>query len=76
MRYQTFCELCSRNRHYSYVKKFYPCNASFNSTNLKILFDQIKILEIEMGSVFYTHIPRENNFKADSLANKALDTRY
>ncbi len=44
--------------------------------NLKILFDQIKILEMEIGSVFYTHIPREKNFKADSLANKALDTRY
>lgn len=42
--------------------------------NLKILFDQIKILEMEIGSVSYTHIPREKNLKADSLANKALDT--
>lgn len=44
--------------------------------NLKILFDQIKILEMEIGGIFYTHIPREKNFKADSLANEALDTRY
>lgn len=42
--------------------------------NLKILFDQIKILEMEIGSVSYAHIPREKNLKADSLANKALDT--
>lgn len=43
---------------------------------LKLIFEQIKILELEIGRVFYTHIPREKNFKADSLANKALDTRY
>lgn len=41
---------------------------------LKLIFEQIKILEMEMGSVFYTHIPREKNFKADGLANWALDT--
>lgn len=43
---------------------------------LKLIFEQIKILEMEIGSVFYTHIPREKNFKADSLANSTLDTRY
>lgn len=41
--------------------------------NLKILFDQIKILEIEIGDVFYKHIPRAQNFRADKLANQALD---
>lgn len=41
--------------------------------NLKILFDQIKILQIEIGDIFYKHIPREKNFKSDSLANQALD---
>lgn len=44
--------------------------------NLKILFDQIKVLEMEIGKVFYTHIPREKNFRADSLANEALDKIY
>ncbi|TSC66443.1 MAG: ribonuclease HI [Microgenomates group bacterium Gr01-1014_80] len=43
--------------------------------NLRPLFDQIKILEIELGRVFYTHIPREKNTLADRLANKALDSR-
>lgn len=43
------------------------------SANLKILFDQIKILEMEIGNLFFTHIPREKNFRADSLANEALD---
>lgn len=40
---------------------------------LKILFDQIKILEMNAGRVFYHHIPRAKNVKADLLANKALD---
>ncbi len=44
--------------------------------NLKILFEQIKILEMEIGEVFYRHIPREKNFRADSLANEALDKIY
>ena len=43
--------------------------------NLKPLFDQIKILELELGSVFYTHIPRLRNSLADKLANQALDNR-
>ncbi len=41
---------------------------------LRGLFVQIKILELELGSVSYTHIPREQNFIADRLANKALDS--
>lgn len=43
--------------------------------NLKPLFDQIKIIEMELGSVFYTHVPREKNTLADKLANQALDKR-
>ena len=42
---------------------------------LKPLFDQIKILEIETGSVSYTHVPRSQNSQADRLANEALDFR-
>lgn len=43
--------------------------------NLKPLFEQIKILEMELGVVYYTHVPREKNTIADSLANQALDNR-
>lgn len=41
---------------------------------LKVLFDLIKSLEIELGgAVGYEHTYRENNFLADKLANQALD---
>lgn len=43
--------------------------------NLKPIFGQIKVLEMEFGSVLYTHVPREKNTLADRLANKALDSR-
>ena len=43
--------------------------------NLRPLFDQIKILEMELGSILYTHVPRDKNKEADRLANKALDNR-
>lgn len=43
------------------------------NTHLKPIYDQIKSLEIELIKVTYTHIPREQNFIADRLANKALD---
>lgn len=42
---------------------------------LKILFDQIKFLEFELGRVFYTHVYRSKNVIADNLANQALDER-
>ncbi len=41
--------------------------------NLKPIFNRIKALETELGEVTYRHIPREENFIADRLANKALD---
>lgn len=44
--------------------------------NLRPLFDQVKILELELGTIFYTHIPRNKNTEADRLANEALDKRY
>lgn len=40
---------------------------------LKILFDQIKILELSLGRIFYNYIPREKNKLADFLANQAID---
>ena len=44
-----------------------------NSPTLRVLHDQIKALEMELGEVRYRHVPREENFIADRLANKALD---
>ena|SRR5579884_3148118 len=43
------------------------------SPTLKLIFDQIKSLEMELGNVTYEHTRRENNFIADRLANQALD---
>lgn len=42
---------------------------------LKTLFDQIKILEMELGVVTFRHVFREFNKAADRLANLALDNR-
>lgn len=42
--------------------------------NLKSLFEQIKILEMQLGVIKYTHVPRGKNTEADKLANKALDS--
>jgi ribonuclease HI len=41
--------------------------------NLKEIYFKIKSLELEIGYVFYRNVPREQNFIADRLANKALD---
>lgn len=43
------------------------------SPNLKPIIEKIRILTMEMGGVFFTHIPREKNTEADKLANQALD---
>lgn len=48
-------------------------NFKLKNAGLKVLFDQIKILETELGRVEYKHVRREENFIADRLANKALD---
>lgn len=42
---------------------------------LKPLFEEIKLLEMELGIPLYTHIYREKNTIADALANQALDNR-
>lgn len=41
--------------------------------NLKIIFDQIKAMEINLGQISYRNVPRAQNFLADRLANQALD---
>lgn len=43
------------------------------SPNLLPLFNKIKTLEIEVGSVAYKAVPREENFIADRLANLPFD---
>lgn len=40
---------------------------------LKKIFDQIKMMEFDLGQVSYRNVPRAQNFIADRLANKALD---
>jgi ribonuclease HI len=42
--------------------------------NLKDILGQIKLKEMELGiKAHYSHVPRENNKKADRLVNLALD---
>lgn len=43
--------------------------------NIKPFVESIKKLEMELGEVHYQHIPREQNFIADRLANQALDAQ-
>jgi len=45
------------------------------SPHLKPIFEQIKILALELGGVVHTHVPRARNSGADRLANLALDSR-
>lgn len=40
---------------------------------LQVFFDEIKRLAAELPDVVFTHIPREDNYRADALVNKALD---
>jgi ribonuclease HI len=40
---------------------------------LKVILDEIKILEAEIGKIRYIYIPRAQNFEADALVNSALD---
>lgn len=39
------------------------------SPHLRVIFDKIKALELEVGRVVYRAVPREENFIADRLAN-------
>lgn len=42
---------------------------------LKVIIDQIKVVEMMLGLISYSHVPRERNKIADRLANQALDSR-
>ena len=43
------------------------------SPNLLPLVNKIRNLEIELGKVIYRHVPREENFLADRLANRPFE---
>ncbi len=40
--------------------------------DIKVLFDQIVLLKMDFSTISFTHVPREQNKRADFLANKAL----
>lgn len=44
------------------------------NTGLRPIFDQIKILAQQFGSVTFVHIPREENTLADAEVNRVLDS--
>lgn len=48
-------------------------NWRIKNPGLKNIFEQIKMLEFDLGRVSYRNVPREQNFIADRLANQALD---
>lgn len=48
-------------------------NFKIKNPRLKILFDRVKCLELEVGRVYYTYVPRAQNSLADEQANLALD---
>lgn len=45
------------------------------NAHLKILIEEIKSEETKFRKVSYNYVPREENFAADELVNKALDER-
>ena len=40
---------------------------------LKPYFDEVQEVAAELQDVLFTHIPREDNYRADALVNRALD---
>jgi len=42
------------------------------NSDIKVLFDQIVLLKMDFSTISFTHVPREQNKRADFLANKAL----
>lgn len=48
-------------------------NFKVKSPNLYPLFEKIKKMEFDLGHVTYRSVPRDENFIADRLANRAFD---
>lgn len=48
-------------------------NYKVKNPRLKVLFDQVKYLETEVGRIYYRQIPRAENALADKQANIVLD---
>ncbi len=40
---------------------------------LQVFFDEIKRLADELSDVVFRYVPREDNYRADALVNRALD---
>ncbi len=41
--------------------------------NLRLIFEQVKMIIKKFDSVTFSHVPREKNKEADKLVNEALD---
>lgn len=50
-------------------------NYKVKNPQIKILFDQVKSVEMTVGQVSYRNVPRAENFLADRLVNIALDNQ-
>jgi len=51
-------------------------NYKVKSENVKPLFAEVKKISEKLPSFSISHIPREENFLADNLANQAMDRGY
>lgn len=49
-------------------------NYKIKKAHLKIIIDQIHLLEQQVGQVNYLQIPRAENFEADKIVNDTLDS--
>ncbi len=51
-------------------------NYKIKNPTLKVIYQDIKIIEMELGLISYRNVPRAQNFIADRLANQALDNAH
>ncbi len=50
-------------------------NWKVKDANIKVQFDKVKNLLKDFTNIKFIHIPREENKRADQLANKAMDNQ-
>jgi len=50
-------------------------NFKVKDPKMKILFEEVKKLEGNIGKIHYTYIPRSQNYLADALVNSILDNQ-
>lgn len=51
-------------------------NYKVKSPNVKPLFQEVRRIADQFKSFSISHVPREENYLADSLANQAMDREY